>query len=119
MGANKTIKCKRVYEKADKTDGFRILVDRIWPRGLTQEAAGVGLWLKEVAPSAELRKWFDHKPDKWEEFKKRYLLELKEKRVEIAIIKEKLKEGDVTLLYGAKDENYNQAVVLLNKLQEK
>ncbi len=112
------IKCKRVYEKADKLDGIRILVDRLWPRGMTKEKANVDLWLKELAPSTELRKWFGHKPEKWEEFRIRYLLELKEKEEQIALIKEKLNQSDVTILYGAKDESHNEAIVLMEKIRE-
>lgn len=111
------IKIKRIYDDADKADGFRILVDRLWPRGLTKEKAGIDLWLKEVAPSTELRKWFGHEPGKWEEFKKRYLLELKQKDDLIALIKEKLKHTNVTLLYAARDEKHNEATVLLDEVQ--
>lgn len=71
------LKIKRVYEKPEKADGFRVLVDRLWPRGLTKEKVAADLWLKDIAPSTELRKWFSHDPDKWSEFRKKYLLELK------------------------------------------
>jgi len=112
-------KIKRVYEKPEKEDGFRILVDRLWPRGLTKEKAKVDLWLKEIAPSTELRKWFAHDPEKWEEFKKRYLSELKKNKEPVAQLKEKMKEGNVTLIYAAKDETHNEAQVLLNELKKK
>jgi uncharacterized protein YeaO (DUF488 family) len=110
---------KRVYEQPEKEDGFRILVDRLWPRGLTKEKAKVDLWLKEIAPTTELRKWFAHDPEKWAEFKKRYLAELKENKEALSKIKEEMKKGNVTLLYAAKDEAHNEAQVLLNKLKKK
>ncbi len=106
------VQIKRVYEKPDKEDGFRILVDRLWPRGFTKEKAAVDLWLKEIAPSTELRKWFGHDPEKWTEFKKRYLHELKEDKEVVSLLKEQMKKGDVTLVYAAKDEEHNEALVL-------
>ncbi len=106
------IKIKRVYEQPDKEDGTRILVDRLWPRGLTKEKAKADLWLKEIAPSTELRKWFGHDPGKWEEFKKRYLDELKSNDGPISALKKQMQKGVVTLVYGAKDEEHNEAVVL-------
>ena len=106
------IKIKRVYEKPSKEDGMRILVDRLWARGLTKEKAAIDLWLKEIAPSTELRKWFAHDPKKWTEFRKKYLQELKDKEEQISIIKEHLKKEAVTLVYGAKDEEHNEAHVL-------
>ncbi len=107
------IKIKRVYEIPEKEDSNRILVDKLWPRGLSKEKASVDLWLKDIAPSTELRKWFDHDPAKWEEFKKRYLRELKDNNESIQTLKQELIKGKMTLLYGAKDEEYNQAIVLL------
>ncbi|HJT50523.1 MAG TPA: DUF488 domain-containing protein [Nitrosospira sp.] len=112
------LKIKRVYEPSDKNDGTRILVDRLWPRGLTKAKAGVDIWLKELAPSAELRKWFGHDPDKWTEFKKRYLVELAENDEQLARLREEIKKGTVTLLYGAKDEEHNDAVVLIEFLND-
>ncbi len=106
------IKVKRVYEKPNREDGVRILVDRLWPRGLTKEKAAVDLWLKNIAPSTALRKWFDHDPNKWKEFSKRYRLELKKNKEQILVLKEQAKRGTVTLLYGAKDEEHNEALVL-------
>ena len=106
------VQLKRVYEKPGKKDGFRILVDRLWPRGMTKEKAAVDLWLKNIAPSTELRKWFGHDPEKWKEFQKKYLKELKENKEAVSVLKEHLKEGPVTLLYGAKDEVHNEAKVL-------
>lgn len=106
------IKIKRVYEPASETDGFRILVDRLWPRGLTKEKTRVHLWLKEIAPSDTLRKWFAHDPDKWNEFKKKYFEELKDKSELFKIIKNKIKGGTVTFVYGAKDIEHNNARAL-------
>jgi uncharacterized protein YeaO (DUF488 family) len=106
------IKLKRVYEKPSRTDGERILVDRLWPRGLTKERAAVDLWLKEVAPSTELRKWFGHDPEKWKEFQSRYRKELRANKEVIGRLKEKSEEGAVTLVYGARDEEHNEAIVL-------
>ncbi len=106
------IRIKRVYEKADKADGIRILVDRLWPRGLTKERADIDLWLKEVAPTTELRKWFGHDPAKWKEFQKRYHQELRSNKEQIAVLKEQATKGIVTLVYGAKDEEHNEALVL-------
>ena len=106
------IKIKRVYEKPDREDGKRILVDRLWPRGLTKEKASIDLWLKEIAPSTELRKWFGHDPEKWKEFGKRYSAELKKNEEQVSLLKEQLKKGTVTLVYGAKDKEHNEALVL-------
>jgi len=106
------IKIKRVYEKPSKDDGKRILVDRLWPRGLTKEKASVDVWLKDIAPSTEIRKWFGHDPNKWEEFKKRYLKELKGNGEQIRLLKQEIDKGVVTLVYGAKDEEHNEAVVI-------
>lgn len=114
-----TLAMKRVYLEPDHADGFRILVDRLWPRGLSKERAKVDLWLKDIAPSSELRKWFQHDPAKWTEFEKRYKQELKSKDDQLDIIKEKLRHGPVTLLYGAKDEEHNEAVVLLSVLRQR
>ena len=111
------LKLKRVYEPSDKNDGTRILVDRLWPRGMTKAKAGVDIWLKELAPSAGLRKWFGHDPDKWTEFKKRYRAELEENDEQLARLREEIKKGAVTLLYGAKDEEHNDAVALAEFLR--
>ena len=108
------IKIKRVYEKPDKTDGFRILVDRLWPRGLTKEKAAADLWLKDIAPSTELRKWFNHEPEKWKEFIKKYLVELKENKEPVSLLKECVKKGPVTLIYGARDQEHNEALIIKN-----
>ena len=100
------LKIKRVYEQPAKGDGKRILVDRLWPRGLTKENASIDLWLRDIAPSTELRKWFGHDPDKWKEFKKRYHQELKNNKEQVSILYEQLEKRVVTLVYGAKDEQH-------------
>jgi uncharacterized protein YeaO (DUF488 family) len=113
------IRIKRVYEEAEKEDGERILVDRLWPRGLTKEKAKVDLWLKDVAPSTELRKWFAHDPEKWTEFQSRYKDELKGKKEEVDLLRHEAAKGAVTLVYGAKDQQHNEAVILLKLLTAK
>ena len=111
------IKIKRVYETPAPDDGCRILVDRLWPRGVSKQEANVSLWLKTIAPSTELRKWFSHTPDRWQEFRRRYLRELNDKDDELAIISDNLKRmRNVTLIYSAKDTAHNQAIVLLERL---
>lgn len=109
---------KRVYEPAAKSDGYRVLVDRLWPRGLTKEKAAVDLWLKEIAPSTELRKWFQHDPEKWSQFQTKYKKELKENDEVVDQLKKEIKKHKVTLLYGAKDEEHNEARVLLKYLED-
>lgn len=105
---------KRVYDPPSKDDGYRILIDRLWPRGLTKEKAQVDLWLKDISPSTELRKWFNHDPEKWPEFKKKYKAEIEKNREASQVLQDELKEHKkTTLVYGAKDERYNDAVVLL------
>jgi len=113
------IKIKRVYEEPDDADGKRILVDRLWPRGLTKEKARVDLWLKEIAPSTELRKWFGHDPEKWVEFQARYAQELKGHGEQLALLRDEATRGTVTLVYGARDEEHNEAVILQRVLQGK
>ncbi len=109
-------KLKRVYAESAPDDGTRILVDRLWPRGLTKEKAHVDLWLKNVAPSTELRKWFAHDPARWTEFKSRYRAELRKNGEHLTVLKQAVSKGPSTLLYGAKDEEHNEAVVLLDLL---
>lgn len=109
-------KLKRVYEAPSRDDGTRILVDRLWPRGLTKEKAHVDLWLKDVGPSTELRKWFAHDPARWTEFKTRYRTELKHNTDALTALKKTVAKGPATLLYGAKDEEHNQAIVLQSLL---
>ncbi|EKN66189.1 hypothetical protein BABA_17312 [Neobacillus bataviensis LMG 21833] len=110
---------KRVYEPVDHTDGCRILIDRLWPRGISKETARLSHWFKEIAPSPELRKWFCHKPELFEDFTAKYLEELRtndEKQQYIKRIFEIASSERVTLLYGAKDPIYNHAQVLMNEL---
>jgi len=109
------IKIKRVYDEPSKDDGYRILVDRLWPRGLSKDRAKIDLWLKEIAPSGKLREWFSHEPSKWEEFKKRYRRELQPKKDLLDRIRSLEKErGIVTLVYSSREERYNNAVALCN-----
>ena len=113
------IKIKRVYLQPGEEDGLRVLVDRLWPRGLTKEKASVDLWLKEIAPSTELRKWFGHAPDRWKEFQIRYRAELRQNPEQVSLLKQEATKGMVTLLYGAKDEEHNEAVILQKLLMSK
>jgi uncharacterized protein YeaO (DUF488 family) len=113
------IKIKRIYDSSSKEDGYRILVDRLWPRGLTKEKASIDLWLKEIAPSDELRKWFSHDAAKWEEFKKRYEKELAGKQELLGEIMQLEKEKHVvTLLYSTKETERNNAVALQGFLKK-
>lgn len=102
---------KRAYESPTRTDGERILVDRLWPRGLAKVKANIDLWLKDVGPSTELRQWFGHDPKKWPEFKKRYRAELKGNPV-LSELRARSRQSDITLVYAAKDHLHNNAVVL-------
>lgn len=109
------VRIKRIYESPARKDGFRILVDRLWPRGLSKESAEIDLWLKEIAPSTNLRKWFGHDAARWEMFQAKYLAELKLQPHLISQLRAfEKREGTITLLYAAKDEQFNQAVVLRN-----
>jgi|SRR5580698_1994572 uncharacterized protein YeaO (DUF488 family) len=110
------VRIKRAYLQPNKEDGTRILVDRLWPRGLTKEKARVDLWLKEIAPTTELRKWFGHEPAKWAEFQTRYRAELRNNKEQVALLMQEATKGPITLLYGARDEEHNEAVVLQNLL---
>lgn len=112
------IRLKRIYDKPDKTDGRRVLVDRLWPRGLTQKEARIDDWLKEIAPSAELRKWFRHEPTRWKEFKRRYASELKDHSDKLEQLAEDAKKGTVTLLFAAKDTKHNNAVALKELIEK-
>ena len=106
------ISVKRVYEAAGKADGFRVLVDRVWPRGVTKQRASIDLWLKSVAPSTQLRKWFDHDPRKWPEFKGRYFAELDAEPPGLDELLSRATASVVTLVFSARNEQYNQAVAL-------
>jgi uncharacterized protein YeaO (DUF488 family) len=112
-----SIKVKRVYDDPSAEDGIRILVDRLWPRGLKKVPAKLDDWLKGIAPSDELRKWFGHDPDRWEEFKARYFHELERQNEAINKIREKASSSTVTLLFAARDETHNNAVALREYLE--
>ena len=110
---------KRVYDEPSEADGSRILVDRLWPRGLTKAKAKVDVWLKEIAPSSELRKWFGHDVARWAEFQRLYLEELKTRGEPLAQLKQEAARGPVTLLFGARDVDHNEAVILQKVLRGK
>ena len=111
------VRIKRIYDQASPEDGARVLVDRVWPRGITKEKAALDLWLKEIAPSTELRKWFGHDPARWEEFRKRYGKELDGNAEAVGQLKALVAKGPVTLLYSAHDTEHNQAAALLEYLR--
>lgn len=112
-----TIQIKRIYEPAAEADGFRVLVDRLWPRGLRKATAHIDTWDKDVAPSDQLRKWFAHDPAKWQDFKKKYMAELKASDAAGRLAMDLRSHKKVTLLYGAHDEEHNNAVVLQEYLR--
>ena len=105
---------KRIYDAPSPDDGFRVLVDRVWPRGMTKEKAAIDLWAKDIAPSTDLRKWFDHDPEKWGAFQEKYREELRNIRSALEDLVAKAEDRPLTFLYGAKDEKHNQAIVLLD-----
>ena len=109
---------KRAYEEPEKGDGYRVLIDHIWPRGVSKEKASLDEWAKELAPSGELRKWFDHDPERFEEFRRRYRSELEERRERLAELRERTRSGPLTIVYAARDEEHNNAVVLAELLRE-
>lgn len=111
------IKTRRIYDRPEADDGFRILVDRIWPRGLKKNDVKIDLCQKDIAPSSALRKWFNHDKRKWNEFKSRYYEELKDKQEIVKLFLEKTEEGTITLLYSSKEEKYNNAIALKEFLQ--
>ena len=111
------VKVKRVYDEPAKSDGHRVLVDRIWPRGLKKSEARIDEWPREIAPSTGLRKWFKHDPDKWEQFKKKYFAELEEHREKVEKLARESRKRSVTLLFGAKDTEHNNAVALKEYLE--
>jgi uncharacterized protein YeaO (DUF488 family) len=112
------LQIKRVYEERSDSDGRRILVDRLWPRGVSRERAGIDQWMKDLAPSDQLRRWFGHDPSRWEEFRARYLRELAEKEDLISTLREMNREGTVTLIYAAKDPHHNNAEVLKEVIEQ-
>ena len=113
------VQIKRIYDAPEKSDGVRVLVDRLWPRGITKKAAALDLWMKELAPSTELRKWFNHDLARWEGFRQRYRRELRKHDKEFEVLKAQAAKRRVTLLYGARDNEHNEAVVLQESLQPK
>lgn len=116
MKAAGRFRIKRVYDAPSGDDGSRVLVDRLWPRGLSKSRAAVDLWLREIAPSDALRKWFGHDPARWVEFRARYAKELADHSDEVARLRALLSKGPVTVLYGAKDEAHNNALALVDYL---
>ena len=113
------IRLKRVYEKSGGHDGTRVLIDRMWPRGVRKSDAGVDLWLKEIAPSTLLRKWFGHDPERWPEFRRRYFRELDNNEAMVEQLSKMTQEGSVTLVFAARNEKYNNAVALKEYLEQK
>lgn len=113
------IRLKRAYDEPSARDGLRVLVERLWPRGVRKDVAAIDLWLKELAPSTALRKWFGHDPEKWTEFQKRYQSELNQKADLLAILERRCTEGTVTFVYAARDTQHNSAVVLKEFLENR
>lgn len=115
------VRIRRAYDTPGLDEGQRVLVDRVWPRGLSRERVGADLWMRDLAPSPELRRWFGHRPERWEEFRRRYREELEtpERQAELDRLERLAREGGLTLLYGARDENRNQAVVIREALRER
>lgn len=112
------LRLKRAYEKPAKSDGQRILVERLWPRGLTKQRAAIDLWLKEIAPSPQLRKWFGHDPEKWRRFQQRYWKELKQNPKALSQLRTQIKKGRTTLIYAARDQEHNGALALKRFLEK-
>jgi uncharacterized protein YeaO (DUF488 family) len=113
------VQIKRVYDEPSETDGTRILIDRLWPRGLSKAKAKIDVWLKDIAPSTALRQWFGHDPRKWHEFKQRYKDELHKNSAAVAQLRAHMAKGKVTFVYGAKDTEHNDAVVLQEYVGER
>lgn len=111
------IQLKRAYDASEADDGYRVLVDRLWPRGVSKEELEIDCWMKEVAPTDGLREWFGHDPEKWEEFRERYHEELRQKEEEVRVLREKDREGTLTLVYAARDPDNNNAVALKDHLR--
>jgi uncharacterized protein YeaO (DUF488 family) len=106
------VNVKRIYDPPAPSDGFRVLVDRLWPRGLSKDAAAFDKWVKDIAPSAELRRWFGHEPAPWNEFRQRYAKELNQRQNLLDDLRERARQGPITLVYSARDETHNNAVAL-------
>lgn len=111
------LRTKRVYDKAARADGYRVLIDRLWPRGLTKAAAKVDFWAKAIAPSAALRRWYQHDPEKWNEFRRRYFAELDANPAGLADLRAHLGRGTVTIVFGSKEARLNNATALCEYLQ--
>ena len=111
------IRLKRAYDPASPSDGYRVLVDRLWPRGVTKQQAQLDEWEKELAPSTELRQWFGHEPDRFAEFRRRYISELRRQRSRLAELRRRAREGTLTLVYSAHDSEHNDAIVLAEVLR--
>lgn len=114
-----TIRLKRVYEPPTEDDGYRILVERLWPRGLSKKRAKIDLWAKDAGASTELRTWFGHEPERWEEFRRRYFAEIRQRPEVLQLLRDVIREkGTVTFVFAARDERYNNAVALKEFLEE-
>jgi uncharacterized protein YeaO (DUF488 family) len=111
------IRLKRAYEPAAPSDGYRVLIDRLWPRGVSRKQASLEAWERELAPSAELRQWFGHQPERFEEFRRRYVEELRQQRPRLTELRRRARDGTLTLVYAAHDSEHNDAVVLADVLR--
>lgn len=111
------IRLKRAYEPATPADGYRVLIDRLWPRGLSRDRAKLDDWQKDLAPSAELRRWFGHEPSRFQEFRRCYIEELRGERTRLAVLRRRARDGTLTLVYAAQDPDHNDAVVLAEVLR--
>lgn len=111
------VRVKRVYEPAERSDGYRILIDRLWPRGVSHDRARLDAWERDLAPSAALRTWFGHRPDRFEEFRRRYLEELRQQRPQLSELRRRARHGTVTLVFAARDTDHNDAVVLADVIR--
>jgi uncharacterized protein YeaO (DUF488 family) len=114
----RSVQIKRIYDERSPSDGYRVLVDRLWPRGIRKQDAAIDDWLRELAPSAQLRKWFDHDPSRWLEFRRRYRAELRQHTSQVNALRQRTAHRRVTLIYSARDTLFNQAAVLKEVLQE-
>src|SRR5215213_7148631 len=116
-GHSMSIQIKRAYEPASPDDGHRVLIDRLWPRGVSRQSAKLDEWVKELAPSTELRQWFGHEPARFEEFRRRYIAELRDEGLTLTALRRRAREGRLTLVYSAHDTEHNDAVVLAEILR--